>query len=411
MKRTLIFLLSVALLSGCAALFGPSVSQAERDVDRGNLIEAKETLDQAVEEDESIKEDADYWLVKGRLYLQIAIAEEEEYRQLADNPVEKGDEAIQKAEELDEEGMLLLELQQAKLLISEVVFNAGVEAYNEENWEDASTYFLRAFELEEEFTAEEEEVDYSTLYNAALTAELSQDFEQAKPLYLKLREEEHDEPYIYSSLSNISMELGDTTQATEYIQEGRERYPENLDLIFNEANIHIVTGDTEQAEEVLNIAIEREPDNPGLYFALGANYDKMAEDDSYTDEEREFAFEQAVEAYEKAIELDPEYFDAVYNLGVLHFNKGLRIFEEAEEELRETQDFAQYQETEEEFKEVWLQAQPYLERAKEMIDEDDPSYRNVIISLVELYARTDQRDKLEEIQEIYEKYFGEEEER
>ncbi len=189
--------------------------------------------------------------------------------------------------------------------------------------------------------------------------------------------------------------------AIKYVKKGREKYPDDIDLLFGEANYYLLTGKTGEARDVLNLAIERDPDNPSLHFAFGANYEKMAEDELLSDEEREMAFEEAVKAYERAIEIDEEYVDAYYNLGALYFNKGIRIFEEAEEELRETRDFRQYQKAEEKITEMWLKAQPYMEHAKELIEEDHPMYRAIITSLFQLYARTDQDEKQEEIQQIY----------
>lgn len=401
MKRIVFLLIFFMISASIAQAQGRDLRRAGRQLNRGNLADAKEYIEAAMEYEE-VFEEAEIWVLKAQLYMEIALTEEPEYRGLVDNPVDKADEALTKAIELDKDDEFMLEIQQGKLLMSELVFNEGVEAYGREDWAAASDYFLRAYEINLTF----ETVDTTTLYNAALSAELGHDFERAIDMYKQLKDMEYDQPYVYSSLANVSMHIGDTLQGTEFIQEGRERYPENLDLIFTEANIHIFTGNIEEASRVLNLAIERDPENPGLYFAFGANYDRMAQDTLYSKEDREFAFEEAVKAYEKAIELDPDYFDAVYNLGALYFNKGLSLFEEAEDRLRETQDFAQYEEDEKEVRKAWLEAQPYLERAKDMIDEDDPNYRTVVISLVELYLRTNQPEKFEEIQDIYEKHFG-----
>ncbi len=405
MKRTIFFLIICLFTASIAEAQRRDIRRANRQLNRGNLESALEHIRDAFKEEET-KDNAEAWLTRGQIYMEIAITEEPEYMDLVENPVQKADEAIAKAEELDDNGDLILDLQQAKLVLSEVIFNTGVRAFEAEQWVDASKMFHRSYVIAESFGS----IDTLTLYNAALAAELGQSFDDAKSWYLKLVEMEHDEPYLYSSLSNISMAKGDTVQATEFVQKGRERYPDNLDLIFNEANIHIFTGNVEAARDILDLAIERDPENPNLFFAFAANYDKMAQDTTYSEEEREFAFEQAEQAYNQAIELDDEYFDAIYNLGVLYYNKGIQLFEEADERLRETQDFAQYEEDEKEFREIWLQAQPHLERAKELIDEDNPNYEIVIISLVQLYARTEQLDKLQEIEEIYLKYFGDEEE-
>ncbi len=404
MKRIVFLLIIVFISTTVVFAQGRDMRRADRNLNRGNLADAKENIEAAMEYEE-ILEDPEIWILQARLYINIAMSEEPEYRQLAERPVNKADAAIKKAIELDTDNTYLIEIQQNMLFLSELIFNEGVDAYNQEQWGQASDYFLRAYEIGESFDAK----DTTTLYNAALAAELGRDFERARDMYLDLKRMEYDQPFIYSSLSNISLFMGDTLAGTEYIREGRERYPEDLDLIFTEANIHIFTGDVESAEKVLDLAIQRDPDNPSLYFAFGANYDKMAQDTMYTVEEREFAFVEAVKAYEKALELNPDYFDAMYNLGALYFNKGLVLFERAEERIRETQDFARYEEDEKVFREIWLEAQPYLEEALTMIDEDDPSYRTVVISLVELYARTNQPEKLREIEELYLKYFGTEE--
>ena len=40
-------------------------------------------------------------------------------------------------------------------------------------------------------------------------------------------------------------------------------------------------------------------------------------------------FEDAEKSYKTCIEMNPEFFDANYNLGVLYFNKAVKIYEDA----------------------------------------------------------------------------------
>ncbi len=259
---------------------GRDMRRASRHINRGNLDRAMEHIQDAMEHEE-VLEDPEIWVLKAELYMQIAVAEEPEFRALAENPVDKADEALKKATELDVDNEYMIELQQHMLFMSELVFNEGVEAYNEENWTAASSYFYRAYDISKEFEAK----DTTTLYNAALAAELGQELDNAYAWYGELREMEYDDPFLYASLSNIAMFKEDTAAARNYIMEGRERYPDNLDLIFAEANIHIHTGDVQEAERVLDLAIQRDPENPSLYFAFGANYDQMAQDTVYYDKE------------------------------------------------------------------------------------------------------------------------------
>ncbi len=406
MKRIVFFLIFLMISAAVVQAQGRDMRRASRHINRGNLDRAMEHIQDAMEHEE-VLEDPEIWVLKGELYMQIAVAEEPEFRALADNPVDKADEAMKKAAELDVDDEFMLEIQQLMLFMSELVFNEGVEAYTEEDWTAASAYFYRAYDISKDFAAK----DTTTLYNAALAAELAQDFDKAYEWYSKLIEMDYDDPYLYSSLSNLALHREDTEEAGNILKEGRARYPDNLDLIFAEANLHIQTGDIQEAERVLDLAIEHDPENPALYFAFGANYDRMAQDTVYySKEEREFAFDEAVKAYETAIELEPELFDAIYNLGALYFNRGLMLLQEAENRLRENQDFAQYEEDEKEIREVWMNAQPYLEQAYDLIDEDHEYFTTVLISMAELYLRTGQEDKFKEIQPMYEKYFGGEEE-
>jgi hypothetical protein len=57
------------------------------------------------------------------------------------------------------------------------------------------------------------------------------------------------------------------------------------------------------------------------------------------------------------------------------------------------QDFNRLEQDEKEYTAMWLQAQPYFEQSKEMIDEDSPYYEVVIMSLVQVYVRTNQPEK------------------
>ncbi|MFO7999331.1 MAG: tetratricopeptide repeat protein [Bacteroidales bacterium] len=401
MKRTIILLIFCVFAAGAVQAQRSEVRRAERELNRGNLTEAKAHID-AASQDASTNEDPETWVLKAQVYMEIASTEEPEYQELSENPLAVAFDALEKAQEFDVNNLQLVQIQQMLLVLSELTFNEGVENFNANNYAVASEYFLRSFKLSEPFGA----IDTTTLYNAALAAELNEEYDRAKEMYLQLVEYEYDQPYLYSSLSHISMEAGDTLEALGYVKQGREVYPEDLNLIFSEANIYIFTGAVEEARDILSVAIEKDPENPSLYFALAANFDKMTQDTTYSANERQTFFQEAERYYQKAIELDPEYFDAIYNLGVLYYNEGIRLYEAADLRFREKQDFARLEKDEKEYTAIWLQAQPFFEQAKEMIDEDSPYYEVVIMSLVQVYVRTNQQEKLKEIEDIYLKYFG-----
>lgn len=399
-KIALLLILSVFAMEMVSAQ-RREVRRANRNLNRGNLEVALEHIQNALK-DESTMNDPETHILNAQIHMEIAGSEEPEFANLVEEPLIIAFEAMQKAEELDVDNQHLLDIQQTNLMLSEFFFNAGAIEYGENQFSKASNYFLYSYKVSESFGT----IDTATLYNAGLAAEIAGEIDRAYDLYVQVEEMDYDQPFLYSSLANISIAKEKDEEAAEWIKKGRERYPDNLDLIFAEANIYLTTGDIPEARRVLEIAIERDPENPNLHYAFAVNYDQMSRDTLFSEEEREFAYQEAIKAYETAIELKPDYFDAIYNLGALYFNEGIKLFVEAEERLRETMDFNAYQEEEKKIKEVWLQAQPYLEESFDMIDEDDENFEVVLRSLRELYMRTEQKDKLEETNEIWTEKFG-----
>ncbi|MFP4289939.1 MAG: tetratricopeptide repeat protein [Bacteroidales bacterium] len=401
MKKIAIIALTFLFFVNITEAQKREVRKANRNLNKANFEEALTHINNALE-DESTQKESDTWVLYTKILMEISASEDESVRNLVEDPLDKAYDAIQKAEELDEENKNMLEIQQTLLVLSEYFFNAAAVEYNEENFDKASQLFFKSYKVSESF----ESIDTSTLYNAGLSAEMAGNIDDAYEYYVETEEYDYDQPFLYSSLANISAQKENMEEATEWIKKGRERYPENLDLIFSEANIYLTTGNIPEAERVLEIAIERDPENPNLHYAFAVNYDQMSRDTLFSKEERQFAYQEAIKSYEKAIELKPDYFDAIYNLGALHFNEGIALYVEAEEILREDMDFEAYEEKEKEVLELWLEAQPYLEQAFEMIDEDDPNYEVVLRSLRELYMRTKQEEKVEEVNALWEEKFG-----
>src|SRR5690606_35344213 len=99
--------------------------------------------------------------------------------------------------------------------------------------------------------------------------------------------------------------------------------------------------------------------------------------------------EEAEQSYLRAIELDPEYFEAIYNLGILHFNKGVEMNNAA----NDIKDNKKYEAEKERVKGVFRQALPYLEKAHNL----NPDDREGIASLVQIYALLGETEKYTEM--------------
>lgn len=405
MKKTALLLIMCLFATTMANAQRREVRNAERNLSRGNLDVALQHIQNATQ-DESTKNDPNTWVIKTRIYMEIAASEDPRFSNLAEEPLNQAFAAITKAKDLDVDNKNLLNIQQTKLILSEFFFNAGAIAYNANRYGAASDYFFNSFKVSESFGS----IDTATLYNAGLAAEVAGRADRAIEIYLMVQAMDYEQPYLYTSLTNLFIQKKDFEQAEKWVTEGRRRFPDNLDIIFAEANVYLSSGNIPEARRVLALAIERDPDNANLHYAFAVNYDQMSRDTLFSPDERRFAYEEAIKAYKTAIELQPEYFDATYNLGALYFNEGIRLFIEAENELRANLNFRQYEEKEKVVKEHWLMAQPYLERAFELLDDDDPNFEVVLRSLRELYMRTNQDEKTEKVNRIWNEKFGSEEE-
>jgi len=131
----------------------------------------------------------------------------------------------------------------------------------------------------------------------------------------------------------------------------------------------------------LNKAIANDPENKTLYFARATMKEKTED------------IEGAQADYEKAISMDGSYFDAVYNLGALFFNKGVEQNEIAN--AVPPSDLKKYEEEKAKATEYFKKALPHLEKAEQINGEDLATLQ----SLKQLYAFLQDNDNYARINE------------
>lgn len=111
--------------------------------------------------------------------------------------------------------------------------------------------------------------------------------------------------------------LSNQKEAGKYADLAIERFPDDYNTLINAASLHLMVNNSEKAEKILNDMAVKYSDNKVVFFALGISYYMM--DNSA----------KAEEAYLRAMSLDPDYYDAYYNLGVLYVTEGQKLSVEA----------------------------------------------------------------------------------
>ena len=137
---------------------------------------------------------------------------------------------------------------------------------------------------------------------------------------------------------------------------------------------------TDEAKESLTSAIEKDPDNYVLYYEMGYIYDAAEE------------YDEASKWYEKCLEKNPEYFEALYNLGVNKYNQGAEILKEAQDMDLDTYK-KEGKAVEARANDVFALAVPYFEKAHDVNPEDVSTLQ----TLQTLYALMKDYEKVNEV--------------
>jgi tetratricopeptide (TPR) repeat protein len=300
------------------------------------------------------------------------------------------------------------------------VYKKASEQYKSKDYANAVGNFYLTYKLSPK--------DTTFVYNAAISATLSKDYDAALKYYNELLDlgytgistmyfatnketgakenlgskvnrdlmvksgtykdpvEEKTESKVGDITKNIAYilkEQGKTDEALKAVEKAREMFPDDLNLILTQADIYYQLGNTEKFGELMAEAVKEDPTNPQLFFNLGViNFDQGKK-------------EEARGYYEKAIELKSDYADAYMNLAVLILDEEKAIVEEMNKNLS---DFDKYDELLAKQKDVYKKALPFLEKA-------DKFGRNIntVQTLMNIYATLGMSEKEKEFSALYKK--------
>jgi len=171
--------------------------------------------------------------------------------------------------------------------------------------------------------------------------------------YLKVLELTHSEDS-YVQLGDMYVQKGlklkndgDDAGADEYfdkaikvLEEGKAKHPQSGDILLLLSNTYIAADKLDVAKDAFKEGVEKEPENKFYRYNYGSLLLNAEE------------YAGAAEQLEKALEIDPEYENAIYNLAVTYVKWGAKIREEAEMKEQET----------DEYKEKFQAALPLLEK-------------------------------------------------
>jgi len=116
-------------------------------------------------------------------------------------------------------------------------------------------------------------------------------------------------------------------EAIKVLEEGRGKYPNNSDILLLLSNSYIASDKLEIAKEAFKAGVEQDPENKFYRYNYGSLLLNAEE------------YEKAAEQLRKALEIDPDYENAIYNLAVTNVKWGAEMREKAEEDENESEDY------------------------------------------------------------------------
>lgn len=403
-----IFLAGILLISALAFAQKKEIKKAERALKDGNLSEAIGLITQA----EGLISSADnklksqFYVLKGEVYLADAGSNNFEKMKTAAA-------AFAKADELGGDSVKE-RLSIGKQNLRVALVNSAINDQNGKN------YSMAAEKLRTSYLASKK--DTSDLYYAAGNAVNAKDYPLALQFYKQLLdlgytgiqkefvaldgesgkvvpfadENERNTALLTGNYTNpddrmrpsvkadilqkvtlIYISQGENEKALAIMKEARIANPDDITLLRSEADLVYKMGDMEKYNALMNEVIESDPNNPELYYNLGVSAAELDQT------------EKALDYYEKALALKPDYDLAQINVAALLLRGEGKIVEEMNSLGTSATDDRRYDELKKERTALYERVLPYLESAIKTKSDNIELVR----TLMNIYSQLGQDDK------------------
>lgn len=378
-KTSLLFLVFIGLATMANAQKG-KVSSATNYLMTNDLTAAKEAIDEAIGNEKTSSWPKTY-IVAAKIYSQLAKSGKD------DQGVEKSAEYFKKAIALDKAGdaqgkganKFSKEIKLAMLNpYTDPLYEYAANTFGEKKFDRSLAAFETILWANSTQDGYNEVNDTLTIYNAALAAFLASEFAKAETYFDKSITYKYGGPNTILFQHEVLKEMKDSAKIENNLKRGFELYPEDKGILTNLIQYYLTTQQNKAALEYLNTAIDKDPANPSFYYARGVLNESLNKEESVKD-------------YEKSLEIDPKFFNSLYNLAVVYFNNGVSKVNDASG-LRNDAD---YNKAIAESNDWFKKALPYMETAYEV----SPKEPAVLESLKGLYYRFGMMDKYNEFSE------------
>ena len=302
-----------------------------------SLNNAKTAIDKAAANEKTATMPLTFAL-KGVIY--AALAERDTVFATSAPTFAAAEDAIKKAKDADTKGENKKYIDDANTYLAQYKLTYGVKEYQSKQYEKAYADFDYYRNLRPD--------DTTAIYYTALAASNAgrndpKYYQSAITNYTKLVTTKYSgNAEVYLNLSAMYLLTKDTVNALKVSSEGVAKFPGNSDIRKREIEIALQSGKQKDVLDKIQSAILNDPKNKTLYYYEGLTYSQVADeiqakvakskDEAAKKTMHQTAVEnyaKAEENYKKAVELDPDYFEANLNLGYVLMRPAIDLFNEA----------------------------------------------------------------------------------
>lgn len=252
--------------------------------------------------------------------------------------------------------------------------NVAYDKYDAKEFNEALVLFEKIVAINA--TSAIAKIDTSNIFNASLMAIQANDSDKSIELILRLLELDPTNGEYHMSLVKEYGKIENTEAQLIALKNGRKLAPNHTGLIFEEVNYYLAQNDNDALLKSLDVAIKAAPENKILQFAKGMALGNLKK------------YNEASLAYQEAIKIDADYFDAYNNLAGLFLDQTVALIEKMNSLGLSQADQKKYASIKKKRNSLYLSAKPYLEEAVRIED----SAIEVLTALKEVCYQTDDID-------------------
>jgi tetratricopeptide (TPR) repeat protein len=360
MKKFAVFMTGMAL--AIVGFAQPDVTTAYNLNKEMKYEEAATYIDKAIT-DPKASAKVKTWRYRGIIYYNMA--NDPALAAKYPKAIQTSQESFFKSMELDPKGEYLDDTKANLNDLQALVLNGAQNSYAGGDFCSAAINFKSAAAISDKFQL----VDSTAIFNAAYCFDKCGNNEEAIAGYNRCGEIGYSVPLVYLYISDIHLRAGNKELSANVLANARAKYPKDVELLRGEVNQLLQDEKYAEAEQLLKSLTDRDPSNESVWFVLGVTYEKL---NKVPEQEA---------AYKKAIELKPDYYDALFNLGASFYNKGVAVLKECDK--IPPREMAKYDDCVAKSKVDFGNAVSNLETAFNLRSTD----KDVISALMEAYAR------------------------